>query len=229
MSTYNIKEEYEVDHHQEQPYYDSDLDHETEQGEQEGEGEYYDDNNESVRAESLRTKMQNIPTIESSLTPSFLDPKSMVKYHLNWYGLPLSLFAIYHYGQLIFTQMSAKLPTVLNDELPIQFALKIRYVGAFIYFLCCLLHRPFVFECRNSEGPLLVATVLELYYMLNCKENPPTILELAAPVAIAVACFLRRKPYIRIFTNPWSKDKSELIKLIRDAKETAGLSSSTDL
>ena len=148
------------------------------------------------------------------------DPKKMVKYHLNWFGLPMSLFAIYYYGRLIFYQMNATLPTALDDLLPIKMALKVRYIGALAYFLACLLHRPFVYEIRNAEGPLLVATVLELYYMLNCKpdEVPPTIWELVIPLVVAFVCFMRRKPYWRIIMNPWSKDKSELIDLIKKAR-----------
>ena len=153
------------------------------------------------------------------------DPKSMYKYYLNWFGLPLTLYAIYYYGQLIFDQMSMGFPSTAEDLVPIKMALRMRYVGSFVYFMACLLYKRYVFELRNAEGPLIISTVLQIYYMLNFTLNEvdkPTMLQLAVPLMIASACFIRRKPYLRIFMNPWAKDKSELIKLIRDAKETAG-------
>ena len=175
---------------------------------EEHEQEFYDESLEQVDGADEEVNSAYRKTV---------DPKSMIKYHLNWFGLPFSLFAIYFYGKLIFEQMSAKLPTVIDDLMPVQVALKVRYVGAFIYFITCLLHRPFVYECRNAEGPLIVATVLELYYMLNCKDGTEscTLIELSIPITVLTLCFLRRKYFWRTFMNPWSKDKSELIELIQ--------------
>ena len=157
------------------------------------------------------------------------DPKRMIKYHLNWFGLPLSVFPIYYYTRLLFIQINAQLPTTQSDFMPISIALKIRYFGYLAYFLACLLHRPFVYECRNAEGPVLISSVLEIYYALNREPEEMdqiSMLSVLFPIMMTVACFMRRKPYVRLLMNPWSKDKSELIKIILDAKKRAGI---TDL
>ena len=46
------------------------------------------------------------------------------------------------------------------------------------------------------------------------------------PVVVVVLCFWDGSLNLRLLMNPWLKDKSELIKLIEDAKKRAGL---TDL
>lgn len=199
MSRYNNKAEYETDIEEDQFEVDPDL----------------------VEVRSVN----GVDKAKIEADPSANDPRRMIKYHLNWWGLPFSLGIIYYYGSLIFHQMSGKLPSMLEDLLPISIAFKIRYIGAFIYFVACLISRQYVFECRNAEGPLLVATVLELYYLLNNKEGEPapTIFQLAKPVTIAAVCFMRRKPFWKIAMNPWSKDKSEMHKFIQDAKSKLGI------
>lgn len=225
MAYFNDSEVEEHEHGQEngQDFYDESL----------GYDEEVDGADEEVNSDYRKKITKSTSKSTNFFSASFNDtnPKSMIKYHLNWFGLPFSFFAIYIYGKLIFEQMSAKLPTVIDDLMPVQVALKVRYMGAFIYFITCLIHRPFVYECRNAEGPLIVATVLELYYMLNCKDGKEscTIIELLIPISVVTLCFLRRKYFWRTFMNPWSKDKSELIKLIRSAKETAGFLDTSSL
>lgn len=156
------------------------------------------------------------------------DPKSMIKYHLNWLGLPLSIFLICYYCRLIFVQINAKFPTAKIDVMPISIAIKIRYLGYLAYFLASLFYRPFVYECRNAEGPVLISGILEIYYIINNlpeKVTNETYISLLIPILIALLCFARRKPYWRLLMNPWLKDKSELIKLIQEAKKRAGLTS----
>lgn len=215
-------------------------------------------NDEDVISKTGKIEMDKIVSDQFSN-----DPKRMVKYHFNWFGLPLSLLPIYYYGRLVFDQVSADLPTAQVDLMPIRIALKIRYLGYLAYFLACLLHRPFVYEFRNAEGPVLVSGILEIYYILNnllvdvvqpaaavvgieaaasalnkaveetatassllIPAGKETTLSILIPVIIACLCFARRKPYLRLLMNPWSKDKSELIKIIQEAKKNVGI---TDL
>ena len=188
--------------------------------------EIYDHNRVSEHPEIISTATD----IANLAAGGFInDPKQMIKYHWNWFALPMSLYPIYYYSRLFFVQISTQLPTAQDDFMPISIALKIRYIGYLAYFLLSFLYRPFIYECRNAEGPVLISSVLEIYYILNRKPeemNQITMMFILVPIVVVVLCFLRRKPYLRLLLNPWSKDKSELIKLIEDAKKRAGL---TDL
>lgn len=151
------------------------------------------------------------------------DTNGMVEYKVNWLGWIFSLGAIGYYGWVLFDQMRIQLPTIYDDMMPINLAFKLRYIGIFAYFLACLFRRTYIFECRNAEAPLIVSTVMELYYQLSYKERngePPFVFELLLPLAVTIACFMRRKPYWRFVMNPWTKDKSELMRVIQAFRES---------
>lgn len=159
-----------------------------------------------------------IDNVVSDCQQDEFDTKGMVEYKVNWLGWLFSLGAVGYYGRVLFDQMKIQLPTIYDDMMPINLAFKLRYIGVFGYFLTCILRPSFIFECRNAEAPLIVSTVMELYYLLSYKERneaPPFVFELFLPVAVSVACFLRRKPYLRMLMNPWTKDKSELMRIIQ--------------
>lgn len=152
--------------------------------------------------------------------------KSMVKYHLNGWGIPVSLGAICFYGYKIFNQVTHNFSLATTDLVPITVALRLRYIGAFIYFFACLCNSKYVFEMRNPESPLIVSTVLEIYYLMSEEGKPEesgditmNMLQFVIPVAVLVVCLLRRRPIWRLIMNPWSKDKTELLKIIKEARD----------
>lgn len=151
------------------------------------------------------------------------DSNGMVEYKVNWLGWIFSLGAIGYYGWVLFDQMKIQLPTIYDDMMPINLAFKLRYIGIFGYFVACLFRRTYIFECRNAEAPLIVTTIMELYYQLSYKEReeePPFVFELLLPLAVSAACFMRRKPYWRFVMNPWTKDKTELLRVIQAFRES---------
>ena len=111
--------------------------------------------------------------------------------------------------------------------MPIRIALKIRYLGYLIYFILSLAHRPFIYECHNAEGPVLISSVLDIYYLLNRNPEEMNQITMAAvlfPILITILCILRRKPYLRLLMNPWLNDScDELIKVIDEFKKRSGI------
>lgn len=160
----------------------------------------------------------DLRTDSSKNTRSLEGPSKMIEYRVNWLGWIFGLGAVGYYGWILFEQLKIQLPSMYDDTLPVSMAFKLRYIGVFGYFLMCLLRPSYIFECRNAEAPLLASTVMELYYLLSYGERsepPPFLFELMLPVALSFACFMRRKPYWRVIMNPWTKDKSELLRVIQ--------------
>lgn len=154
------------------------------------------------------------------------DPRTMLKYHFNLNGLPLSLLLICYYCYLLVKQFKSDLPTIQHGIM--RYVLKISYMGYLTYFISCLLHKRFAYECRNAEGLVLFSGILQIYYILN---NLPadksfisvveTVFSVLLPVCVACACYARRTPKLKMWMNPWLKDKSDLIKIIHDSKRRA--------
>lgn len=151
-------------------------------------------------------------------------PTALITYRINWIGLPAALAAIGVYGSLLFHRMNtAVFDQKADDLLPLTVALRMRYFGAVVYFLSALLYRPYIFEMRNAEAPLIVSTILQLHYTLHCdKDSMSDAPVMAVPVVmVAVMCCLRRWPCFRMILNPWTKDKTELVNLVRRAQAAA--------
>ena len=143
--------------------------------------------------------------------------KGAIRYHVNWGGLPLTLLAVGYYGFLIYKQVLQGVPEDFEFALSAENLLSLRYLGSFLYFLGVLLYPPFIFELRNAEAPILLSTVMQLHY--ESIQKPVGVMEMVISSAVLLLCFLRRLPYWRCFLNPWTKDKSELKRLIALARQ----------
>lgn len=147
------------------------------------------------------------------------NPKDMIKYHINWFGFIVGLGAIGYYGYLIYQQIHQGLPQDLKDGFNWDGIISLRYLGALFYFLAAQCQPRFLFEQRNAEAPLILSTMMQLYYELN--QSVTDLKMVISAVTVIFLCFFRRRPHFRVILNPWTKDKTELIRLIRQARQAA--------
>ncbi len=158
--------------------------------------------------------------VETAQKQVFVDEnpiKDAIKYYCNWCGLPAAFLAIGYYGYQLYTQIQHGIPEDMQMNLSMEQLLCLRYFGSFLYFLVVFLYPPFIFEQRNPETLVMLSTILQVYYQATRK--PIGAMKMIGAIVILVACFLRRLPYWRCFLNPWTKDKSELKRLITLARQ----------
>lgn len=147
------------------------------------------------------------------------NPKDIIKYHINWFGFLVGLGAVGYYGYLIYQQIQLGLPEDLKEGFNWDGIISLRYVGALVYFLAVLCQPRFLFEQRNAEAPLILSTVMQLYFEFSKSATDFKMVIIASSVVLL--SLFRRRPYFRVLLNPWTKDKTELIRLIRLARKAA--------
>lgn len=137
-----------------------------------------------------------------------------IEYYACFLGIILNFVMVVFYGYQIYRLVATDLPDITQDKLPVRGFLRFRYVGAFLYFCACF-YPKYVYQCRNAEAPVVITTVMQIYYELNNK-TAATVFHLSWPVLVAIACILRRNRILRSIMNPWSKDPFEFQRLKRD-------------
>lgn len=145
------------------------------------------------------------------------DAKLPVRYHFNWCGFPAAVGFLCYYGYLLHWQLRTGLPKDFQLALNQEQLLALRHVGSFLYFFLALLVPPFIFEQRNPEALVLLSTVLQVHYAGI--QKPAQLMEGLVAVSVLGLCWVRRMPYWRCFLNAWTKDKSEMKRLISLARQ----------
>ena len=157
-----------------------------------------------------------------SANPDDDDPKKMIVYKWNWIGAIINFLAGCAYGTVVFynTKYDGKLAE--SDNIILELVFKIRYAIACSYFVACLFKKSFVHESRNAEAPMIIYTLLEVYYNFY-EPTKANIWSIWVAIGVTVLCCMRRNRYIyrKDYINPWTKDKTTISNLIAAAKRIA--------
>lgn len=139
------------------------------------------------------------------------------KYYKSAMGWVVNTVLFFCYTLRLVQLFRVKVPDVLQDLSQVNGIFKFRYTGSVIYFFACYFPK-YVYEWRNAEMPLVVSTVMQVYYILSGQpaDSDATIFDLLWPVAIAITCLLRRNRILRSVMNPWTKNPFEFQRLKRD-------------
>jgi hypothetical protein len=150
---------------------------------------------------------------------------ALVRYYFNRYniiGWTLNCLAFLFYANRFIIQRSRiDSRSGFADGVEMRVLFRLRYIGAMAYFLLAALYPSYIYEWHNSEAPLLFTTVMQVKdaYFKGFEPDHHLFVsdwfDLWGGVLVCLLCFLRRKPVLRIFLNPYSKDRSQLAEIIK--------------